>query len=165
VRKLGRVLKNEQMSAFEGLAEIFCSVTALPVLTPNRHHCRARPLEYSQELGAKMPEPDFTSPRTAARAFTPKLSAFVDSPLFDQVWSDPDLGLRERSIATVSALIATGAFEELPAHLRRAEQNGLTHKELAALITHLAFYVGFPSAITASAVAADILTTSKSTKD
>lgn len=107
-----------------------------------------------------MSEPDFTSPRAAARAFTPKLSAFVDSPLFDQVWSDPDLGPRERSIATVSALITSGAFEELPAHLRRAEQNGLTSKELAALITHLAFYAGFPSAITASAIASKTLTQS-----
>ena len=77
----------------------------------------------------------------------------MESPLFDQVWADPDLAPRDRSIATVAALIATGAFEELPAHLKRAEQNGVTKKELSALITHLAFYVGFPHAITASAVA------------
>lgn len=100
-----------------------------------------------------MAEPDFSSPREAARAFTPKLAKFVESPLFDQVWADADLAPRDRSIATVAALIATGAFEELPAHLRRAEQNGVTKQELSALITHLAFYVGFPRAITASAVA------------
>lgn len=105
-----------------------------------------------------MAEPDFSSPREAARAFTPKLAKFVESPLFDQVWADPDLAPRDRSIATVAALIATGAFEELPAHLRRAEANGLRREELAALITHLAFYVGFPSAITASAIADQTLT-------
>ncbi|HLG80549.1 MAG TPA: carboxymuconolactone decarboxylase family protein [Bradyrhizobium sp.] len=100
-----------------------------------------------------MAEPDFSSPREAARAFTPKLSKFVESPLFDQVWADANLAPRDRSIATIAALIATGAFEELPAHLRRAGENGVTREELSALITHLAFYVGFPQAITASAVA------------
>ncbi|WP_407176218.1 carboxymuconolactone decarboxylase family protein [Bradyrhizobium sp. STM 3562] len=100
-----------------------------------------------------MAEPDFSSPREAARAFTPKLSQLVETPLFDQVWADPALLPRDRSIATVAALIATAAFEELPAHLHRAAQNGLTRNELSALITHLAFYVGFPHAITASAVA------------
>ena len=100
-----------------------------------------------------MSQPDFASPREAARAFTPKLAQFVENPLFDKVWADPDLAPRDRSIVTVAALIATAAFEELPAHLRRAETNGVRREELSALITHLAFYVGFPAAITASAIA------------
>jgi 4-carboxymuconolactone decarboxylase len=100
-----------------------------------------------------MSGPDFSSPREAARAFTPKLSALVESPLFDQVWADPALGVRERSIATVAALITSGAFNELPAHLKRAIANGVTRNELSALITHLAFYAGFPHAISAAAVA------------
>jgi alkylhydroperoxidase/carboxymuconolactone decarboxylase family protein YurZ len=70
----------------------------------------------------------------------------------------PILAPRDRSIATVAALIATGAFEELPAHLRRAETNGVKREELAALITHLAFYAGFLAAITASAIAHQTLT-------
>lgn len=98
-------------------------------------------------------KPDFSSPREAARPFTPKLAEFVEHPLFDQVWSDPALSPRIRSVATVAALVATHGFDELPAHLRRAETNGCTRAELAALITHLAFYVGFPAAITASAIA------------
>ncbi|MNJ81176.1 Carboxymuconolactone decarboxylase family protein [compost metagenome] len=53
----------------------------------------------------------------------------------------------------MAALIAAGHSEELPAHLRRAAGNGVTQDELAAAITHLAFYVGFPGAITASAIA------------
>ncbi|QGA50745.1 carboxymuconolactone decarboxylase family protein [Pseudomonas brassicacearum] len=96
---------------------------------------------------------DFSSPREAARAFTPKLAQFIDSTLYPQIWSDPALAARDRSLITVAALIAGGHCEELPAHLRRAISNGVTHDELAAAITHLAFYVGFPSAITASAIA------------
>lgn len=96
---------------------------------------------------------DYTSPREAARAFTPKLSALVENPLYDRVWEDPDLSKRDRSLVTVAALVATACFEELPAHLRRAVENGVTRTELSALITHLAFYAGFPTAITASAIA------------
>jgi 4-carboxymuconolactone decarboxylase len=96
---------------------------------------------------------NFTSPREAARAFTPKLSQFVDTTLFPVIWSDPALSQRDRSLITVAALIAGGHAEELPAHLRRAEANGVTREELSAAITHLAFYAGFPAAITASAIA------------
>jgi 4-carboxymuconolactone decarboxylase len=100
-----------------------------------------------------MSHTDFSSPREAARAFTPKLSAFIDATLYPRIWSDPALSMRDRSLITVAALIAGGHLDELPAHLRRATNNGVTHDELAAAITHLAFYVGFPAAISASAVA------------
>lgn len=100
-----------------------------------------------------MSQLDFRSPREAARAFTPKLAQFVDTTLYPQIWSDPALAPRERSLITVAALIAGGHTHELPAHLRRAVSNGVTQDELAAAITHLAFYVGFPGAITASAIA------------
>lgn len=70
------------------------------------------------------------------------------------MWSDPALSPRERSIATVAALVALYRPDELPAHLRRALDNGVTRPELSALITHLAFYAGFPAAISASAIAA-----------
>ncbi|CAB3899805.1 hypothetical protein LMG26686_04429 [Achromobacter mucicolens] len=96
---------------------------------------------------------DFSQPREAARAFTPALSAFVDNTLYPEIWSNPALAPRDRSLITVAALIAAGHTDELPAHLRRAVSNGLTQDELAAAITHLAFYVGFPAAITASAIA------------
>ncbi len=100
-----------------------------------------------------MSHADFTSPREAARAFTPKLSAFVDDTLYPKVWSDPALSPRDRSLVTVAALIAGGHFDELPAHLRRAVDNGVTHAELSAAITHLGFYAGLPAAISASATA------------
>jgi 4-carboxymuconolactone decarboxylase len=100
-----------------------------------------------------MSQANFSSPREAARVFTPKLAEFVDTMLYPEVWSDPALSPRDRSLVTVAALTAGGHLDELPAHLRRAVDNGVTHDELAAVITHLAFYVGFPAAISASAVA------------
>ncbi|WP_413458081.1 carboxymuconolactone decarboxylase family protein [Herbaspirillum huttiense] len=96
---------------------------------------------------------DFTSPRAAARPFTPKLSDFVEEPLYSQVWKDKDLAPRDRSLITIACLVAMNHANELPAHLRRGIQNGLTETELSAAITHLAFYAGFPAAITASAYA------------
>jgi 4-carboxymuconolactone decarboxylase len=104
-----------------------------------------------------MAKPDFTNPREAARVFTPKLSALVDSPLYSQVWEDADLSKRDRSLITVAALLALGHSDELPAHLHRAISNGVTRTELAAAITHLAFYTGFPAAITASVIANETL--------
>jgi 4-carboxymuconolactone decarboxylase len=97
------------------------------------------------------------SPREAARAFTPQLTAFVETPLFDTVWADPALSGRDRSLITVAALVAMGRGNELGAHLRRALDNGLSKAELSAAITHLAFYAGFPAAIDASAIAAQTL--------
>ncbi|HVW51918.1 MAG TPA: carboxymuconolactone decarboxylase family protein [Trinickia sp.] len=100
-----------------------------------------------------MSHADFGSPREAARAFTPKLSAFVDDTLYPRIWNDPTLSPRDRSLVTVAALIAGGHLDELPSHLRRAVTNGVTREELSATITHLAFYAGFPAAISASAAA------------
>ena len=100
-----------------------------------------------------MSQTDFSSPREAARAFTPKLSEFIDDTLYPRFWNDAALSPRDRSLITVAALIAGGHLDELPAHLRRAVANGLTQEALSAAITHLAFYAGFPAAISASAVA------------
>jgi len=63
------------------------------------------------------------------------------------VWADPALSPRDRSIATVAVLIALYRPEELSFHLRVARDNGVTRDELAALITHIAFYAGFPAAM------------------
>src|SRR6478672_3884540 len=96
---------------------------------------RRRPVR-KREIATNTPEP---SPREMARAFTPQLTALVENPLFSDVWSDPALSPRDRSIATVAALIALYRPEQLPAHLLRARENGVTRDELAALITHIAF--------------------------
>lgn len=62
---------------------------------------------------------DFTRPREAARAFTPKLSDFVEQPLYSDVWTDLDLAPRDRSLMTIACLIALNHSSELPTHLRR----------------------------------------------
>ncbi|AEY86373.1 MULTISPECIES: carboxymuconolactone decarboxylase family protein [Streptomyces] len=97
------------------------------------------------------------SPREMARAFTPALTELVEDPLYSEVWADPALSPRDRSIATVAAVVALYRPEELPAQLRRAVDNGVTRAELGALITQIAFYAGFPAAISASAIAARTL--------
>ncbi|HTP39050.1 MAG TPA: carboxymuconolactone decarboxylase family protein [Steroidobacteraceae bacterium] len=79
----------------------------------------------------------------------PSLAELTDRVLFDGVWQDPALSPRDRSLATVSALIALGRTEQLPFHLRRARDNGVSPEELAALVTHLAFYAGWPVAASA----------------
>jgi 4-carboxymuconolactone decarboxylase len=108
-----------------------------------------------------MNEEDKASPREAARAFTPELTALVESPLYSDVWKDERLSPRDRSLITVAALVAMPRLDELPAHLHRAVEHGVTHVELSALITHLAFYAGFPAAISASATARDTLLTER----
>jgi 4-carboxymuconolactone decarboxylase len=82
----------------------------------------------------------------------PKLAELTDRLLFDDVWQRPQLTPRERSLATVAALIALNRGEQLPFHLRRARDNGISRDELAELVTHLAFYAGWPCA--ASAISA-----------
>jgi 4-carboxymuconolactone decarboxylase len=104
-------------------------------------------------LMADFPE----SPREAARRFTPELTELVNDPLYSQVWTDMRLSPRDRSIATIAALTVLYRPGELPTHLRRGIDNGLTVDEISALITHVAFYGGFPAAISASIIAADTL--------
>ena len=101
----------------------------------------------------KFPE----SPREAARRFTPELTELINDPLYSRVWTDERLSSRDRSIATIAALTVMYRPEELPAHLRRGVENGLSIDEISALITHVAFYGGFPAAISASMIAAETL--------
>lgn len=76
--------------------------------------------------------------------------------LFRDLWLRPDLAPRDRSLVTVSALIATGQVAQMPYHLNRAMDNGLTQAEAAEAIAHLAFYVGWPNAFSALPVAKDV---------
>ena len=87
------------------------------------------------------------------RRIAPGLAGYTDEVLFGDVWKRPGLALRERSIVTVSALIATGKTEQLTGHLGRALDNGVKPVEISEVITHLAFYSGWPSAVSALPVA------------
>jgi len=84
--------------------------------------------------------------RNSIGDIAPKLAELTDAVLFADVWTRTELGPRERSIATVAALVALNRTEQLPFHLKRARDNGLADEELAELITHLAFYAGWPCA-------------------
>ena len=86
----------------------------------------------------------------------PKLAQLTDDVLFGDVWARPGLSPRDRSLVTVSALIAMNRPDQLRSHLQRARDNGLTEAELVEAITHLAFYAGWPSAVAASVVAKDV---------
>ncbi len=95
-------------------------------------------------------------PHTARKAFgdvAPALAELTDTVLFGDVWQRPGLGPRDRSLITVASLVSLYRFNELPYHLRLALENGVTKDELIELITHLAFYSGWPTASTALGVA------------
>ena len=86
----------------------------------------------------------------------PKLAELTDNVLFGDVWERPGLSKRDRSLVTVSALIALNRPDQLRSHLVRARENGLTQEELIAAMTHLAFYAGWPSAVSAVSVAQEV---------
>lgn len=86
----------------------------------------------------------------------PKLAELTDDVLFGDVWERPGLARRDRSLITVAALIALNRPEQLRSHVRLARQNGVTETELVETITQLAFYSGWPNAITAVSVAREV---------
>ncbi len=94
-----------------------------------------------------------SSIRKALGDFAPKLVELTDDILFGDVWERPELSKRDRSLVTVAALVAGGHTEQLPFHLRRGRENSLTESELIEAITHLAFYCGWPRAMSAIGVA------------
>ena len=83
----------------------------------------------------------------------PALADYTDNVLFGDVWKRPGLSPRDRSLITVATLIANYRTNELPFHLKRALENGVTRDEIAEVITHLAFYAGWPPASTAVSIA------------
>lgn len=91
--------------------------------------------------------------------FAPKLVSLTDDVLFGDIWARPELSPRDRSLVTVSALVANGNTEQLTGHLRRARDNGLTEAELKEVIIHLAFYAGWPRAMSAITVAKTVFGT------
>jgi len=92
--------------------------------------------------------------------FAPKFAALNDDVLFGEIWSrESELSPRERSLITVSALISGGNFEQLTFHLQKSKENGIAKNEIAEIITHLAFYVGFPKAWSAFNIAKEVYKT------
>lgn len=85
---------------------------------------------------------------TLAR-IAPKLAELSQDVLFNDVWARDILSPRERSLITLGALTALGRVQQIPWHINFAQQNGLTREEIAEAFTHLAFYAGWPAAVSA----------------
>ena len=98
-----------------------------------------------------------TAGRDMLGDLAPKFAELNDDVLFGQVWSsEEELSPRDRSLATISALMSAGNFEQLPAHIRMGLAHGLTQEEIIETMTHLAFYCGWPKAWSALLIAKDI---------
>jgi len=99
-----------------------------------------------------MPQ-DPTNARASFGDIAPDLAEITDKVLFGQIWERPGLGPRDRSLVTITSLISLYRTNELPFHLKRALENGVTRDEIIGTITHLAFYAGWPPAMTALRIA------------
>jgi len=88
--------------------------------------------------------------------FAPKLVELTDRVLFDDIWERKELSKRDRSLITVAALVALNRPDQLRFHLNYAVQNGVKQEELIEVITHLAFYSGWPNAMSAILIAKEI---------
>lgn len=86
----------------------------------------------------------------------PKMVELTDHVLFGDIWERPSLSKRDRSLVTVAALVTLYRTDQLPSHLGRALENGVTRDELIEVITHLAFYAGWPNAVSAMSAVKDV---------
>lgn len=84
------------------------------------------------------------------------MAQLTDDVLYADIWERPQLSKRDRSLVTVSALVAMDRPDQLRSHLRLARQNGVTEEELVEAITQLAFYSGWPTAVTAISIAKEV---------
>jgi 4-carboxymuconolactone decarboxylase len=103
---------------------------------------------------------DTKQPTAAQKAIgdlAPKLAQLTDQVLFGDIWERPQLSKRDRSLITCAALVAMGKTEQMTFHFPRAIENGVTREELVELITHLAFYAGWPNAMSAATRALELL--------
>jgi 4-carboxymuconolactone decarboxylase len=116
--------------------------------------------QYTAAVSARAPAGAAAQPSRAQQLMgdiAPKLAQLTDSVLFGDVWARSELSRRDRSLVTVSALIAMNRPDQLRSHLALARENGVTREELVEAITHLAFYAGWPNAVAAVTVAREVL--------
>jgi 4-carboxymuconolactone decarboxylase len=94
--------------------------------------------------------------REQVKSIVPTLVDYTDKILLGEIWERESLSKRDRSLITIAALIATYRPEALADHLLRGRANGLTDGEISEMITHLAFYAGWPAAMAAARVALEV---------
>jgi 4-carboxymuconolactone decarboxylase len=105
--------------------------------------------------------PSASSARSEVRQVAPKLIELSETVLYGDVWERPGLSKRDRSLITVAALVSMYRGDQLQGHLERALANGVTREEIGELITHLAFYAGWPAAMTAGRIAKRVFDAAK----
>jgi 4-carboxymuconolactone decarboxylase len=86
----------------------------------------------------------------------PKFVELTEKVLFEDVWARPGLAMRDRCLITVASLVALNRTQQLSFHLERALENGVSKEELVEVITHLAFYSGWPTSFTAMILAKEV---------
>jgi 4-carboxymuconolactone decarboxylase len=94
-----------------------------------------------------------SSSKARIRPVVPKLAELIDTTVYGDVWERPQLTKRDRSMITITALIAMRQTDQLRSHLEKALENNVTAEEISEVITHLAFYAGFPASLSAALVA------------
>lgn len=107
-----------------------------------------------------MANPPSSDARERIRETVPKFIDLTEKVLFGDVWERPDLSKRDRSLIVCAVLTATYRPEQLKGHLQRALDNGVTKAELSEMITHVAFYAGWPASMTAANVAREVFESS-----
>ncbi len=93
---------------------------------------------------------------SAIRRTVPKLADLLDEVIFGDVWERTELSKRDRSLITVAALTALYRLEQLPSHIGRALDNGVTREEIAEVITHMSLYAGGPTGVSGAQIAARV---------
>jgi 4-carboxymuconolactone decarboxylase len=99
--------------------------------------------------------------RSEVRQVAPRLIELTESVVYGDIWERPGLSKRDRSLITVAALVAMYRGDQLTGHLERALANGVTREEIGELITHLAFYSGWPTAMSAGRIAKKVFDEAK----
>ena len=94
--------------------------------------------------------------REAVRAVVPRMIELSETVIYGDIWERPGLSKRDRSLVVLATLISTYRPEQLRGHLARALDNGVTKDEIAEVITHLAFYSGWPASMTAARIAKEV---------
>jgi 4-carboxymuconolactone decarboxylase len=132
------------------------SVDWLEKVNDEQYAAPVRPRPAPTAVPVPAPNGQPTAAQRIMGDFAPKLAQLTDDVLYGDVWARPQLSPRDRSLVTISALVALNRPDQLRSHLVRARDNGVTEDEIVESITHLAFYAGWPSAVTAVTVAKEV---------
>ena len=97
-----------------------------------------------------------TTPMNALQEVAPHLTEITNAVLVADIWEHPSLSKHDRSLITVAALTALYRTDQLRAHIGRALDNGVSKEEIGAVITHMAFYAGWPTAVNAAQIAQEV---------